>query len=185
MLRASPPGAALVGAVALVVSLVLLGHALATYRLRPLLEWDGWAIWGTKARALYEFGGATGPVFTSEAYLPLQHPLLLPSLQAVGFRAIGTYDPTLVHVQLALLALGFLLAFVGLLRDRIPAALLGLSALAILAAEPVLKQLSTNLADVPLAFFVALGLVAARPLARVRASGGRSSWPRSSSAPPR
>ncbi len=150
-----------VGAVALVVSLVLLGHALATYRLRPLLEWDGWAIWGTKARALYEFGGATGPVFTSEAYLPLQHPLLLPSLQAVGFRAMGTYDPTLAHVQLALLALGFLLAFVGLLRDRIPAALLGLSALAILAAEPVLKQLSTNLADVPLAFFVALGLVAA------------------------
>jgi hypothetical protein len=150
-----------VGAVALAISLVLLGHALATYRLRPLLEWDGWAIWGTKARALYEFGGATGPVFTSDAYLPLQHPLLLPSLQAVGFRAMGTYDPTLAHVQLALLALGFLLAFVGLLRDRIPAALLGLSALAILAAEPVLKQLSTNLADVPLAFFVALGLVAA------------------------
>jgi hypothetical protein len=150
-----------VGIGALLVAFVLLAHAWAMYEVRPLLEWDGWAIWGTKARALYEFGGATGPVFTSEAYLPLQHPLLLPSLEAIDFRAMGTYDATVVHVQLALLAIGFLLAFVGLLRDRVPLGLLGPVALAILAAEPVLKQLSTNLADVPLALFVALGLVGA------------------------
>ena len=149
----------LVGAGALVVALVLLAHAWFTYEIRPLLEWDGWAIWGTKARALYEFGGATGPVFTSDAYLPLQHPLLLPALEATDFRAIGVYDPTLVHVQLLLLAVGFLLAFVALLRDRVPFLLVGTTVLAVLAAEPVLKQLSTNLADVPLALFVALGLV--------------------------
>ena len=154
-----PVWSRVVGAVALVVALVLLAHAWATYEVRPLLEWDGWAIWATKARALYEFGGATGPVFTSDAYLPLQHPLLLPSLEAMDFRAMGTYDATVVHVQLALLAIGFLLGFVGLLRDRVPIGLLGPVALAILAAEPVLKQLSTNLADVPLALFVALGLV--------------------------
>jgi hypothetical protein len=149
----------IVGAGTLVVSLVLLGHAWATYEIRPLLEWDGWAIWGTRSRALYEFGGATGPVFTSDVYLPLQHPLLLPSLDAIDFRAMGTYDPTLVHVQLALLAFGFLLGFVSLLRDRVPFALVGATALAVLSAEPVLKQLSTGLADVPLAFFVALGLL--------------------------
>ena len=136
-------------------------HAWRTYEIRPLLEWDGWAIWGTKARALYEFGGATGPVFTNDAYLPLQHPLLLPALEATDFRAMGAYDPTLVHVQLALLAV------------RLPARassrccaigcrslLVGATALAVArSAEPVLKQLSTNLADVPLALFVALGLV--------------------------
>jgi hypothetical protein len=138
---------------------VLLAHAWATYEIRPLLEWDGWAIWGTRSRALYEFGGANGPVFTSDVYLPLQHPLLLPSLDAIDFRAMGTYDPTLVHVQLALLAFGFLLGFVSLLRDRVPFALVGATALAVLSAEPVLKQLSTGLADVPLAFFVALGLL--------------------------
>ncbi len=138
---------------------MLLAHAWATYEIRPLLEWDGWAIWGTRSRALYEFGGATGPVFTSDVYLPLQHPLLLPSLDAIDFRAMGTYDPTLVHVQLALLAFGFLLGFVSLLRDRVPLALVGATALAVLSAEPVLKQLSTGLADVPLAFFVALGLL--------------------------
>lgn len=157
--RREPRWSLVVGAGALVVALVLLAHAWATYEIRPLLEWDGWAIWGTRSRALYEFGGATGPVFTSEVYLPLQHPLLLSSLDAVDFRAMSSYDPTLVHVQLALLAFGFLLGFVSLLRDRVPLALVGASALAVLSAEPVLKQLSTGLADVPLAFFVALGLV--------------------------
>jgi hypothetical protein len=160
------------GVAGLLVALVLLGHAFATYELRPLLEWDGWAIWGTRARALYEFGGATGPVFTSEVYLPLQHPLLLPSLEAIDHRAMGVYDPTLAHVQLALYAIGFLLAFVALLRDRVPFAVVGLTALAILSAEPVLKQLSTNLADVPLAFFISLGLVGT---GRWLATGER--WP--------
>lgn len=156
------------GAAAFVVAAVLLAHAWRAYEVRPLLEWDGWAIWGTRARALYEFGGATGPAFTTDAYLPLQHPLLLPALEAMDFRAMDAFDPTLVHVQLALLAVGFLLAFVTLLRGRVPDVLIGLVALAVLAAEPVLKQLATNLADVPLAFFVALGVVA---LGRWLASG--------------
>jgi hypothetical protein len=162
----------LVGGAALLVAIVLLLQAWRAYEVRPLLEWDGWAIWGTRARALYEFGGATGPVFTSDAYLPLQHPLLLPVLEATDFRAMGAFDPTLVHVQLALLAIGFLLSFLVLLRDRVPAFLLGLSVLALLAAEPVLQQLSTNLADVPLALFVALGVVA---LGRWLQTGER--WP--------
>jgi len=172
LLLAEPRWSRLVGGGALVVSLVLLAHAWATYEIRPLLEWDGWAIWGTRSRALYEFGGATGPVFTSDVYLPLQHPLLLPSLDAIDFRAMGTYDPTLVHVQLALLAFGLLLGFVSLLRDRVPLVLVGASALAVLSAEPVLKQLSTGLADVPLAFLVALGLVGC---GRWLATGER--WP--------
>jgi hypothetical protein len=149
----------LIGGAALVVAGALVAHAWRAYELRPLLEWDGWAIWGTRARALYEFGGATGPAFTTDAYLPLQHPLLLPAIEAIDFRAMSAFDPTLVHVQLALLAFGFLLAFVTLLRGRVPDALIGLVALALLAAEPVLKQLATNLADVPLALFVALGVV--------------------------
>ena len=148
-----------IGGAALLVAGVLVAHAWRTYEVRPPLEWDGWAIWGTRARALYEFGGATGPAFTTDAYLPLQHPLLLPVLEAIDFRAMGTFDPTLVHVQLALLALGFLLAFVTLLRGLVPDFVIGLVALALLSAEPVLQQLSTNMADVPLALFVAAGLV--------------------------
>jgi hypothetical protein len=147
-----------IGAAAFVLCAVLLVHAWRTFEIRPLLEWDGWAIWGARARALYEFGGATGPVFTTHEYLPLQHPLLLPALEAMDFRAMSAFDPTLIHVQLLLLAVGFLAAFATLLRGFVPDYVIGLVSLALLAAEPVLKQLSTNMADVPLALFVGLGL---------------------------
>jgi hypothetical protein len=159
LLAGEPAWSTALGGAALVVCAVLLVHAWRTYEIRPLLEWDGWAIWGTRARALYEFGGATGPVFTTEEYLPLQHPLLLPALEAMDFRAMSAFDPTLIHVQLLLLAVGFLAAFTTLLRGFTPEYVIGLVALALLAAEPVLKQLSTNMADVPLALFVGVGLV--------------------------
>jgi hypothetical protein len=47
-----------------------------------------------------------------------------------------------------------------LLRPRVPAPAAGLAILAVVGSAAVVKQLSTNLADVPLAFFVALGVVA-------------------------
>jgi hypothetical protein len=138
---------------------VLLAYALVAVGRRPLLEFDGWAIWGMKARALYHFGGIGTPVFTSDAYPPLQHPLLYPSLESIGFRAMGAFDPSLFHVQLVLLAAGFALALVELLRPRVPLLLATLVTLAILSATGTIEQLSTALADVPLAFFVALGVV--------------------------
>jgi Dolichyl-phosphate-mannose-protein mannosyltransferase len=44
-------------------------------------------------------------------------------------------------------------------RERVPAVFAGAAVLAIAAADSVLRQLAGNLADIPLAFFVALGLV--------------------------
>ena len=148
-----------VGVVAFVAALLLLGHAARAFAVRPLVEWDGWAIWGMKARALYDFGGAQHDVFTSAPYGPLQHPLWLPALESVGFRAMGAYDGTLIHVQLALLAIGFAAGLWTLLQERVPTALAGAAVLAIAAADSVLRQLASNLADIPLAFLVALGVV--------------------------
>jgi len=153
-----------VGIAAFVAALVVLAHAMRTFAVRPLVEWDGWAIWAMKARALYDFGGVGHGVFTTQPYGPLQHPLLLPSLEAIGFRAMGAFDGTLIHVQLALLAFAFAAGLWTLLRERVPAALAGASILAIVVADSTLRQLAGNLADIPLAFFVALGVVA---LARV------------------
>jgi hypothetical protein len=150
----------LVGGAAFVVALVLLAHADLAFSVRPLVEWDGWAIWGMKARALYDFGGVAHGVFTSQVYGPLQHPILLPALEANGFRSMGAFDGTLIHVQLALLAFGFAAALWALLRERVPTAFVGATILAIVAAESTLRQLAGNLADIPLAFFVALGVVA-------------------------
>jgi Dolichyl-phosphate-mannose-protein mannosyltransferase len=149
-----------VGVGAFFAALLLLAHATRAFAVRPLVEWDGWAIWGMKARALYDFGGVAHGLFTTQPYGPLQHPLLLPSLEATGFRALGTFDGTLIHVQLALLGFGFAVALWALLRERVPAALAGATILAIVAADSTLRQLAGNLADIPLAFFVALGVVA-------------------------
>jgi hypothetical protein len=125
----------------------------------PLNAIDGWAIWGLRARALYDYGHPVAPIFTDPAYQALQHPLLLPGLEALDFRAIGGFDGTVVHLQL----LGFAVALVGgawgLLRTRVPPLLLAAVLLAAITAPTFFNQLATNYADIPLAVFVALGLV--------------------------
>ncbi|MDX6447911.1 MAG: hypothetical protein QOD08_374 [Gaiellaceae bacterium] len=137
-----------------------LGYALVTVGRRPLLEFDGWAIWGMKARALYQLGGTANPVFTTDAYPPLQHPLLFPSLEAIGFRTMGAFDPALFHVQLVLVAAAFSFALLDLLTPRVPLLLAGLVTLAIVSAAGTIQQVSNGLADAPLAFFVVLGVAA-------------------------
>ena len=126
----------------------------------PLNAIDGWVIWGLRARALYDFGHPVAPVFTDPAYQALQHPLLLPALEALDFRVMGGFDGTTVHVQL----LGFAVAFVGgawgLLRTRVSPFLLAAVLLAAVTAPTFLNQLPSNYADIPVAVFIALGLAA-------------------------
>src|SRR5438105_907513 len=52
-------GSRVIGVAALVQTGVLLVVAGTAFAVRPLWEWDGWAIWGLKARALYAFGGVS------------------------------------------------------------------------------------------------------------------------------
>lgn len=155
-----------VGVLAFLVALVALAHLTRMLETRPLYEWDGWAIWATKARAVFEFGGAYSPVFTT--YPPVQHPIFLPAIEAIDFHALGRFDGTLVHVQLGLLGFGFAAALWSLLRERAEPWLAGLVVLALATATGFEQQLSTNYADVPLAIFVALGAVC---LARWLAEG--------------
>jgi hypothetical protein len=150
----------LLGIAPLAPLVILLGYALVAVGRRPLLEFDGWAIWGMKARALYQLGGTDNPVFTTAAYPPLQHPLLYPSLEAIGFRAMGAFDPALFHVQLVVLGAAFSFALLDLLASRVPLLLAGLVTLAIVSAAGTIQQLASGLADAPLAFFVVLGVVA-------------------------
>lgn len=72
--------AAVISAVAIVV--VVGAFAFAAFRVKPLAEYDGWAMWGMKARAIATLGSADTAVFASEAYsrLHIEYPLALPSL---------------------------------------------------------------------------------------------------------
>jgi hypothetical protein len=161
--RSGRPGlATLAGLAALVPAAALLVQTARALSVKPLQEFDGWVIWATKARALFEFGRVYGPVFASDAYasIHLDYPLLLPSLEAVDLRVMGTFDGTALHLQRALLLAGFAAALWAIVRDAAWPPLAGVGALAVVAAPDVLYQLSTNFADVPLALFVGLGVAA-------------------------
>ena len=149
------------GGVALL--LVFLVHAWPTFASKPLVDYDGWAIWGMKAKALYLLGWADPALFASTTAEPVHrdYPILLPSLEAVAARAMGSFDARLIHLQFLLFAVAGVAALHGLLRDRVQPWLLWPFLVALVAAPALSAQLLTAYADVPLAFLVAAGVVAA------------------------
>jgi hypothetical protein len=147
-----------VPAAVLALAGAFLVSAVRLFAVKPLLEFDGWWIWGTRARALYDFGHPVSPVFTSPNYPALQHPLWLPALEAVDFRFMRTFDGTLVHLQLIGLAIGFVAGGWVLLRRHASPLLLAATLLAILTAPTFFNQLQTNFADIPLAMLTGLGV---------------------------
>jgi len=149
-----------VGAGALVALFVRAWPAFAEH---PLDTYDAWAMWGMKAKALYLLGGVDPGLFASKGaqQLHLDYPLLVPSLDAVASRAMGSFDPRLVHLQFLLVAVAAFAAFAALLRERAPAWLRWPFLVAFAAAPALSGQLLTAYADVPLALFLAAGLLAA------------------------
>jgi len=136
-------------------------YALGKVVVKPLHEWDGWAIWGLKAHAIAALGSSSGDVLASPAYYfsHLEYPLLLPGLDAVGLRAAGDYESRLVVIQNVLAGVAGLLALWGLLRGRVRPAVLWPALAALATAPAVLTELASGYADFPTAFFVAAGLV--------------------------
>ncbi len=141
----------------------LLVRAWPTFAAKPLDNYDGWAIWGMKGKALTLLGWADPSLFANKAATPahLDYPLLLPSLEAVAARAMGSFDPRLIHLQFLLFAVAGIAALHALLRERVRAWLLWPGLLALAAAPAFTGQLLTAYADVPLALFIAAGLLAA------------------------
>jgi hypothetical protein len=149
-----------VGLVSLGFALALLLHAAHAYAVRPLREYDGWVIWATKARALFELGGVDGAVFANDVYDHADYPLLLPTLEAIGFRALGEFDGTALHLQLAALAFAFVGAAWTISRASSSPAVAGLATLAAVSAPAVLTQLGWNYADIQVAMLCSLGVAA-------------------------
>ena len=141
---------------------IVCGFALVTYRLKPLVEYDGWAMWGMKAKAI-AWLDADPAVLGSEVYtrLHLEYPLLLPALHALPIDAAGSFTSNIVVLNCVLVGLAGLLAMWGLLRERVRPALL-LSSLAAVTAMPAFfVQLGAGYADVSVAVVVAAGVAAA------------------------
>jgi hypothetical protein len=116
-----------------------------------------------KGRALAAFGWADPSLFANSAATPahLDYPLLVPSLEAIAARAMGGFDPRLIHLQFLLFGAAGIVAVWALLRDRASSMLLWPVLLALAAAPAFSGQLVTAYADIPVAVLVAAGLVAA------------------------
>jgi hypothetical protein len=158
-LPARPGWVDLAGAAALTALIVEYARA---FRVAPLNRYDAWAIWALKGHALYAFGWADPVVFagTSYRFANLDYPLLLPSLEAIDFRAMGAFDTRLLHVQFLLFLVAAVLALVALLHDVVPPLVLWVSVLALALAPAVFDQLLTAYADLPLALVFGVGVAA-------------------------
>ena len=143
------------------VGLVVVGYSFRAFVVRPLVDFDAWAIWAAKARLLYQDAGAAPGALRTGQYGQSPYPLGLPTIQALGFGAMGRFDGTLIGVQFAALALGFVGALWSLLERRARPLGIALAAAAVVAAPELVYQLLTHYADVPLGFFVGLGVAAA------------------------
>ncbi len=152
--------AAVVGSIAVLG--VVTATAIATFRVTPLAEYDGWAMWAMKGRALAALGWADPAVFSNDLFdgPHPEYPLVVPVLHAIGIRSAGTFEGRLVILQCLVIGLAGLLALFGIFRDRVrPVVLLPLI-VAVAVAPVFFVQLATGYADVPLAVFIAAGMAA-------------------------
>ena len=150
-----------VGAAAALAALV--AEYARAFAVAPLNRYDAWAIWALKGHALYAFGWADPTVFAGSEYrfANLDYPLLLPSLEALDFHAMGAFDTRLLHLQFLLLLVAALAALGTVLAGRVHPLVLWLLLGAVALAPAVFDQLLTAYADLPLALVFAVGLAAA------------------------
>jgi hypothetical protein len=133
------------------------------FAVAPLNRYDAWAIWALKGHALYAFGWADPAVFAGSEYrfANLDYPLLLPSVEALDFHAMGAFDTRLLHLQFLLFLVAALAALGTVLAGRVHPLLLWTLLGAVALAPAVFDQLLTAYADLPLALVFAVGVAAA------------------------
>jgi hypothetical protein len=129
---------------------------------QPLWAYDSWTFWTPKAHALWALGGLDARWFSQTSLTSPDYPILLPAVEAAGFRFTG-YEVSLLDLQSLVFFAAFLRA-VYELAGGVGERVVLWAVLAMLAAAPsVADQLASAEADIPVAvFFATAGLVAAR-----------------------
>jgi 4-amino-4-deoxy-L-arabinose transferase-like glycosyltransferase len=146
-----PPAWVLIGPAAFLALLALdLWH-------QPLWGYDTWTFWTPRAYALYALDGLDTGWFTSFDMLGgarRDYPLLLPAVEAAGFRFTG-YEPRLLDLQSWLFLVGFAATIVQVSARRGRTIVLAAAVLMLVAAPSTAAQLAGAEADIPLAVLVA------------------------------
>jgi hypothetical protein len=143
-----------IAAIGIAAAGVLMEALLRRSRLAGLYEWDAWAFWVPKAKAIYFFGGLDENVFTT---LPgPSYPPLVPVLDAAAFHLMGSPDVVTLHLQYSLLGLGFVWALAGVLAEQVPAWILWPFVLLVLVAPRIGPRFQITEADLLLDFLFVL-----------------------------
>jgi hypothetical protein len=136
---------------------------------QPLWAYDSWTFWTPKAHALAALGGLDGRWFSQPALLSADYPILLPAIEAAGFRFTG-YETQLLDLQSLLFVAALLLAYAEIVGPRGPRWRFAIPLLVVLAPS-LSDQLASAEADIPLAAFFACAAACAYVWHRERAPG--------------
>lgn len=123
---------------------------------QPLWAYDAWTFWTPKARALAELDGLDSVWFTSADVIWKDYPLLLPAVEAAGFRFTG-YRTEFLDLQSWLLYLALVIALLDVVVRRFGGVFAWAAVLTLVAAPTIAFQLAAAVADIPLACQFALG----------------------------
>ena len=118
-------------------------------------EWDSWALWLPKSKALYLSGSLDPEYLRLLPQLP-SYPPGPATIQAGAFHAMGSADTTTLHLQYWFIAIGFAVAVIGLLAPRVHHAILFPTLLALLVAPSLVDWVTTIYADLPMGYLIAV-----------------------------
>jgi hypothetical protein len=143
----------LLSATGIVLAGLFLEAVFRAARLLSLQEYDAWAFWVPKGKAIYFFDGLDAHIFTTTpnaSYPPLQ-----PILDAAAFDAMGGADVVTLHVQFWFVVVAAIGAAAGLLHRHAPPWLLWPPLLLVLVVPRFGERLLAPQADVLLDVLVA------------------------------
>ena len=121
------------------------------------LQWDAWAFWLPKARAIFDFGGLDTAVGGFTSFVSPSYPPLVPALDASVFAFTGNTQASPLAVQEWLIAAAFFGALWSLLAVRVRPLILW-PCLALLASLPnFVAMIGSSLGDEPLMLLLGLG----------------------------
>jgi hypothetical protein len=121
---------------------------------QPLWAYDSWTFWTPKAHALWALGGLDAGWFTQADLTSRDYPILLPSIEAAGFRFTG-YETGLLDLQSLVFLVAFLRAIYELTAGRARSVVLWAVLSMVVVAPTVVDQLASAEADIPVAVLFA------------------------------
>jgi hypothetical protein len=158
------------GALAVVAAICVLG-IVGGFRSAPWLD-DAWGIWLPKGLALWHHGLDERLFVPDGVYVAFgvpDYPLWWSVVTSLDVQAVGEVDVRAMDAQLALLTVAFFGAVARLLWGVVRAEVLAASLLLLACCPELWRHVHGGIADLPLAIYAALSVLAAMLWMRTRA----------------